>query len=292
MLAHAQRVGSTVTVPDRIRRLAEVDEHTVHGAQVLILRPRPDVLAASDADARCPVHLMYLHGGGFVLPLAPPHWAILESLLLTTGATIIVPLYPRAPEHTFIRTYEFLDEVYSLIIADLEPGGIVVLAGDSAGGGLAIGLAFRLKEARQPSPAAIIAFSPWVDLSLSNAEIAELERRDPVLVVSALIGAGQLWAGQADVSHPLLSPVHADLSGMPPLYIYQGGRDIMLPDVMTLTRNMATAGGDVEVRIFPAGSHLFVSAIRTPESKKAVRHAAATIKRLARKNRSRISKTL
>nr|WP_243848898.1 alpha/beta hydrolase fold domain-containing protein [Lysinibacter cavernae] len=292
MIAHAQRVGSQVTVPDRILRLAEVQEHDVLGSPVLVIRPRPDVLAASDADARCPVHLIYLHGGGFVLPIAPPHWAILESLLLTTGATITVPLYPRAPEHTYVSTYEFLDEIYSLVTADLEPGGIIVLAGDSAGGGLAIGLAIRLKEAHQPPPAAIIAFSPWVDLSLTNAEIAGLERRDPVLVVSALIGAGELWAGETDVTHPLLSPVHADLSGMPPLYIYQGGRDIMLPDVMTLTRNMATAGGDVEVRIFPAGSHLFISAIRTPESKKAVRHAAATIKRLARKNRSRIAQTL
>ncbi|WGD38122.1 alpha/beta hydrolase fold domain-containing protein [Lysinibacter sp. HNR] len=260
-------------VPEKLAKLCFVEHREVRGFPVVTLTPRKNANGT---------HVIYTHGGAYVMPIADYHWGLITDLVLQTRATITVPLYGLAPDHSVREAYEMLDEVYATVCR-VALGGLVILAGDSAGGGLAIGQAIRYRDSGVPTPNGVIVFSPWLDIEMKNPSIDELTRFDHLLSAPALSAAGTLWAGGLSTRDPLLSPLFDSLESLPPVFVYQGGRDILLADTFDFTRKMAAIGGDVELRIYPTGFHNFFAASTTPESKKAVRHAARTIVRLSRR---------
>ncbi|RFA07460.1 hypothetical protein B7R21_14795 [Subtercola boreus] len=253
-------------IPRAIHRLATVRELSVEGRRVVQLTPRAGTGGA---------HLIYTHGGAYVYPLVAPHWQIIAALIASSGAVVTVPFYGLAPDHHVDEAYTLLDAVYAAAVE--THGDRVFLAGDSAGGALALGQAIRYRDAGLTPPAAVILFSPWLDITLSNADIPAAAKLDPMLARDGLVAAGQWWADDTDPRSPLLSPLFADLGGLPPVYVYQGARDLLAPDAKVLATRVAAAGGRIELRLYSGAFHVFVGAPWTPEARRALGHAGSVL---------------
>ncbi len=170
-------------LPKALRARCAVREERVQGQPVYTLVPKAGRPAA---------HIIYTHGGAYVNPLLGAHWSIIGRLIALTGAAVTVPIYPLAPEHTHREAYAELERVYRDVRAT-TPAGSVVLAGDSAGGGLALGQALRYRDISLPAPDLVLLFSPWLDITLSNPDAAPVERRDVMLGIPGLVEAGRWW---------------------------------------------------------------------------------------------------
>ena len=186
--------------------------------------------------------VLYLHGGSYCEAPVVQHWQCCDRIARETGASVVFPLYKRAPEHRFEETYAFLRELWEEL-ARTYGAERVTLIGDSAGGGLALGFAEYLKaETALPQPGQIILFSPWLDLGMS-AEIPEtLARQDPTLVREMLLDAGRNWAGDTDLQDYRLSPLFGDLSGLAPLTLYVGTHELFLPQARLFRQRCEKAG--------------------------------------------------
>jgi len=223
-----------------------------------------------DAD---PVRdIVYLHGGSYANPLVSAHWTIVRELVTRADARVTVPLYGLAPEHTVADAFPFLDEVYQRVLEQAD-GAEVVLAGDSAGGGLALAFCLSLRdpmpELRRPMPGRLLLIAPWLDVTLSNPEVAHLASRDPMLSVPGLKAAGKLWAGGRGLDNPSVSPIFARLRGLPPTLVVQGGRDLTAADVRILHDRVTAGGGDIELVYSKDAFHVFVGVPFLPEARAA-----------------------
>ncbi len=258
---------SPAPVPRHLRALADVREAQIAGHAVYTLTPRRGGSAW---------HVIYTHGGAFVNPLQKAHWHILAALIRATGATVTVPIYPLAPEHQHDQAFRFLEEVYRGVLQHTAPERIV-LCGDSAGGNLALTQALHYRERGLPLPGHLILFAPWLDVTLSDPEARALERKDVMLRVDPLRQEGLWWAGSADSRTPIISPLFADLRGLPSIQIYQGTHDVLLPDARTLRDRVIAAGGTIQYHETPGGFHVFMGATFTPEAKRVFRQIAQTL---------------
>lgn len=238
----------------RMLRAASLTEHTVRGRRVIEITP------ARPSGTR----LVYLHGGCYLYPIQSAHWGILASLVEQSGVSITLPLYGLAPDHTVDEAYELLDELHL-------PG--VWLAGDSAGGGLALGHAMRLRDAGSPAKG-VILISPWVDVTMENPAIAQLQKVDRMLATPGLIAAGHLWAGSHDRRDPLVSPLFGKLGGLPPVHVFQGGRDLIAADARLLAEGIHAAGGQAELEFVERAFHVYPGAPWMPEAKRALARMA------------------
>jgi acetyl esterase/lipase len=256
-----------------ILKIADVTTSTLNGCTVYSVVPKAGGTQPPDPDT----HVIYLHGGAYAGPIGPLHWNIIAALVLGSGATVTVPIYELAPEHTFTEAYELLDAVIATITARR-----LFLAGDSAGGALALGEAMRLRDAggrlAGPPPAGVILFSPWVDATMTNPDIATIQPSDPLLGAVGLEIAGRWWAGDADPRTPLVSPLFGDLADLPPVWIFQGGRDILAPDARLLADGLAAAGTRVELHFVPRAFHVWVAITVIPEARAALARASAVIR--------------
>jgi epsilon-lactone hydrolase len=244
-------------IPASLSDKVTVSEELIAGRKVFTLTPKA---GASKW------HIIYYHGGGYVNEMIKAHWDIVGALIEATGATVTVPIYPLAPEHSNREAFSFLGDVYRKVLTQAVPGD-VVLAGDSAGGGLALGEAIELRKHDLPMPGRIILFSPWLDLTLANPQTRKLEPIDVMLAVDSLRACGKWWAGADDPLLPRLSPLYAELKGLPPINLYQGTHDIFVVDSRTFVRKVKLAGGTIGYAEYPGAFHVFVGATFTPEAK-------------------------
>jgi monoterpene epsilon-lactone hydrolase len=274
---HAKYLGRNYSalapVTDSVRECCDIREDRVLGQVVYTIAPR------SNASGW---HILYTHGGGFVNPLIKPHWDIVEALIKATGATVTVPIYPLAPEHQYTETFRLLEQVYKGLLQHVAPNRII-FCGDSAGGNLALTQALNYRERGLSLPAVLILFSPWVDLTLSNLDAQAIEQSDPMLRISATQQYGRWWAGSTDPRAPFLSPINADLRGLPPIHVYIGTDDVLLPDARKLRERVTAAGGQIQFHEYPGAFHVFVGATFTPEARDAYRKIAESVKALEAK---------
>ncbi|GAB3247085.1 alpha/beta hydrolase [Arthrobacter pigmenti] len=247
-------------LPAWLRRRCTVTEETIQSRRTVTLRPRR---GASDT------HIIYTHGGTYIDELVRPQWWMVAELIRRTGATATVPFYPLAPEHTFGEAYRYLEAVYRRVLEEAAADD-VVLAGDSAGAGLAVGQALQLPASGLARPGRLLLFSPWVDITGSNPELPACERIDPMLAIAGAVEAGSWWAGAEDPRHPMVSPVYASaqqLASLPPVDIHQGGRDLCMPDATRLQQRINDGGGSATLTSYPGAFHVFMALPWLPESR-------------------------
>lgn len=250
-----------------LRRLCDIREEKAQGFTVYTLTPKKDASGW---------HIIYTHGGGFVNEMVGPHWDIIEELIQKTGATVTVPIYPLAPEHEHTKAFSFLEEVYRNVLGTVSANKII-LCGDSAGGNLALTQALYFRASGLPLPGRLILFAPWVELTMTNPEIPAVEARDVMLNSVEGVEFARWWAGAKDLKDPLISPLYADLSGLPPIQIYQGADDILMPDARLLRDRIQAAGGQVEYFETAGSFHVFMGATFTREARAVFTQIAKTL---------------
>ena len=219
--------------------------------------------------------LIYLHGGAYVYPMVAGQWGVVEGLIDRTGLPVIIPDYPLAPNHTAAEAFDFVQPIIDEAQAEF---GRVILFGDSAGGGLALSLAMQRRDTGARQVDGLVLYAPWVDVTMTNPRIEEVQRRDRVLRVPGLAWAGRAWAADLDPTDPRVSPLYGDPAGLPPMRIFQGDADILGPDTIEFARKAARAGVDVRLRVEPDGFHVYVLGVPIiPEAEAALDRSARFI---------------
>jgi monoterpene epsilon-lactone hydrolase len=231
--------------PRWLRRRYDVERFEVHGHPCYTIRPRAGGAA---------LHAVHLHGGAYVQQIEPHHWRFVARLIDRTGCAVTVPLYPLAPAHHVDETVAMVRAVYDRVLGQVDPTARVLM-GDSAGGGLALVLAQQLRDDEAAQPARIVLISPWLDVTMSDPTIPELDRRDPYLGASGLADAGRRYAGQHDTRDPQVSPLYGDLAGIGPVATFIGTRDVLLSDARRLHRAMTEAGTPLTLHEYPGMVH-------------------------------------
>ncbi|WP_164038756.1 alpha/beta hydrolase [Serratia marcescens] len=257
-------------IPSALRSSCHIKERVYQEQRVVTLTPR---------TGKRDLHVLYLHGGAYVNPLLRAHWSIISAVIGATGATVTVPLYALAPENDYRVGTALIDTIYDSIVS-ARKGEQIVVMGDSAGGNAALTLALRRRDNELSLPDHLILFAPWLDLSLKDAEMRELESRDIMLGVDGLRECGRMWAGDISPSAPSMSPLYADLRGMPPMSIFQGDRDIFVVDARKFAVKAQTSGVTVDYHEYSGGFHVFMGLTFLPEAKAVFRQVKAVTKYL------------
>jgi monoterpene epsilon-lactone hydrolase len=201
--------------------------------------------------------VLYLHGGGFAWGSLKSHRHLVSELGRAALMRTLALDYRRAPEFPFPHALEDAVSGYGFLLdSGFEPRRIVV-AGDSAGAGLAAALLVRLKERGMPQPAGALLFSPWADLTATADSYSRNAKRDPVLHRELMQFLAEQYLGQRPRETPLASPVFADLSGIAPLTIFVGATESLLDDSVALARAAGLADVSVRLEIWPKMFHIW-----------------------------------
>jgi acetyl esterase/lipase len=215
--------------------------------------------------------VLYLHGGGYSFGSMANYRELGSRLALSCQARVLLPDYRLAPEHPHPAAVEDALACYQWLLGRNVPPDELAVAGDSAGGGLTLALLLRLKQEGLPLPAAAVCISPWGDLSCRGESYERLCEADPMLTRELLLGCAERYAAGQDIANPLISPVHGDFSGLPPLLIQVGGDEILLSDAERVYEAARAAGVDARLTVLEGlwhVVHLFATAV--PEARTAI----------------------
>ncbi len=220
--------------------------------------------------------LLYLHGGGYFFGSPETHRQICARLGLLTRSRVLVPDYRLAPEHPFPAAVDDALSWYrTLLEQGVKPGRLLV-AGDSAGGGLALSLLVAARAAGLPMPACAVAFSPWTDLSMSGKSVRVCAESDVMFHAHWLEQAAAWYlAGHDARATPLASPLFADLQGLPPLLVFASAHEMLRDDATRLVTRALEAGVEATLHLEPHMVHAWPALFaKLPESKRTLRQAA------------------
>lgn len=223
--------------------------------------------------------ILYLHGGGYALGSITMYRDLVTRLALDADAKVFALDYRLAPEHPFPAAVDDAARAYRWLLAQgVDPGRLAV-AGDSAGGGLSLALLQRLREAGEPLPAAVAVICPWVDLTNSGKTFESHAATDTLSRPMLEVWSARYRAGE-DARNPLVSPLHADLSGLPPLLVQAGGAEVLLDQIAAFAERAHAAGVDVTCDIQPQMIHVVHLLARfLPEGRQAISDVAAFLRR-------------
>jgi len=250
----------------------EVESSQLAGIDVDWLRPKK-----SDKSKV----IFYLHGGAYVIGSRRTHRQMVSHMARAAGAVAVLPEYRLAPEHPFPAGIDDAVAVYrALLESGYKPENIVI-SGDSAGGGLSVATLLALRHAGDPLPAAAVLLSPFLDVTASGESATTRAGKDPWFEVTDMeVVARYYCPDESKWREPLVSPVFANVSGLPPMLIQVGDDEILLSDSTRLVEKLDAAGIDVEFEIFPDMWHVFQMFVgKMPEGKKAVAKIGDYIRR-------------
>ncbi|CAH0035494.1 unnamed protein product [Clonostachys rhizophaga] len=223
--------------------------------------------------------ILYLHGGAFISGSPASHRKIAAHLAKKAGTYALVLDYRRAPEHQFPKQIEDVIATYEWLLNDrgLKPHHIA-FAGDSAGGNLSVSASLAIKQRGLPIPAAIAAFSAWLDMRASGETYERNNHKDALASPEALPGVIKTYLGDAPLDNPLVDLLRTDLTGIPAIYIATGTSDILESDAVSLAENARKAGVGVQLELPPDMQHIWIAlAGNSPEADRSLSEAAAFI---------------
>ncbi len=248
-----------------------IEEDGRRGFPVVTIAPRNGLADGAP-------HLLYFHGGGYVMPISAFHWNAIAHLCRDLGASATVPLYPLAPETKAIETLDLMRGLTEDVIAASGSRQVVML-GDSAGGGMALALTQMLLQDGAPMPASLVLFSPWLDATASDPRQKDIEGRDRMLAVAGLGACADLFRGDLARDDPRISPLLGPLDGLPPVAIFSGTSDILLVDGQRLDAKLTSPDAAEHVYIEYDGMFHDWMLLPVPEGKAALDQAADFIRR-------------
>jgi monoterpene epsilon-lactone hydrolase len=215
--------------------------------------------------------IFYLHGGGYTIGSINTHREMVSRLSRAAGARALAIDYRLAPEHPFPAAVEDSTAAYRWLLGNGVDPGRLVIAGDSAGGGLTVATLVALRDAGAPLPAAAVCLSPWVDLEGIGESATTKAAVDPMIPGDGVLAMGKVYLGDADPRTPLAAPLYADLTGLPPLLIQVGTAEVLLDDSTRLAERARSAGVDVTLEPWDDMIHVWhIFAAMLPEGQQAI----------------------
>jgi epsilon-lactone hydrolase len=201
--------------------------------------------------------VLYLHGGGYVIGSPRSHRHLAAAIAGAAGASALLLDYRLAPEHPFPAAVEDATSAYRWLLDQAIAPEHIVIAGDSAGGGLTVATLLALRDARVPLPAGGVCISPWVDLTCSGASYGTKAEADPIVQRSSVEEMARAYLGTTPPRTPLASPLFADLRGLPPLLIHVDSDEVLLDDAVQLAERTKAAGVDTTLEVYDRMIHVW-----------------------------------
>lgn len=223
--------------------------------------------------------ILYLHGGAYIMGSCNTHRGLAARFSRAASARVLLLEYRLAPENPFPAALEDAVAAYRwLLSAGFAPQCLAV-AGDSAGGGLAVATLLKLRDDGVPLPAAAVLMSPWTDLEGTGESVKTKAETDPWLQAEGLRPLASLYLCGQDPRQPLASPIHADLRGLPPMLVHAGEDEILLDDSVRLVERARAAGVEVTFKIWEGMWHVFQGfADVLPEGRQAIAESGEFLK--------------
>lgn len=202
--------------------------------------------------------ILYLHGGGYVMGSVDTHRELMARLSKAALARCLGLDYSLAPESPFPAAVNDATGAYRWLLAQGVKPDRIIVAGDSAGGGLTLSTLIALRDIGLPSPAAGVCLSPWIDLEGTGESMRTKATEDPVVSREMIIGLASLYVGEhGDMRDPLAAPLYADFVGLPPLFIQVGNSETLLDDATRAAERAEAAGVDVTLQIWDEMPHVW-----------------------------------
>lgn len=225
--------------------------------------------------------ILYFHGGAYIAGSPRTHRPLTAALARDASARVLALDYRQAPEYGFPAWLDDGVDAYRHLLATGERPHQIVLAGDSAGGNLVLVTLLRLRELGLPMPAGAICLSPWADLACKSRSFRQNQTTEVMLNADAIAALGRHHIGKNDPKNPLLSPVHADFTDLPPLMIHVGTGEILLDDARAVKKAAKKAGLSVTYREWKDMPHVFpIFHAVLPEARQALQEMAGFVTRV------------
>lgn len=223
--------------------------------------------------------ILYLHGGGYSVGSIQTHRGMAARLAQFSDSSAVVIDYRLAPEHPFPAALKDAVLGYQMLLAKGFDPGHIAIAGDSAGGGLAISTLLALRDMEHlPMPGCALCFSPWVDLSFCGESAETFADFDPIVKVREVSDWGYQYAGEYEISNPFISPLFGDLHGLPDIMIQASDSEVLTSDATRLYDKLKAAGNDAHIQLWPELIHVWQLFWRmVPEADQALKAAGAFI---------------
>ena len=233
-LVNAKKMASkSVLKPTRAKQFSFPKRLKKYQIDHFLVQNRAVLTFSSNAN-EAKNHIVFLHGGAYTAEENNAHWWMVEQIVKQSACKLSFIQYPLAPEHNYKHAHAMLTEAYSEITIK-NPNDRFYLLGDSAGGGFALAFTQILRDNNFPArPEKTALLSPWLDLSMSNPGIKELEPKDLILSTEALKKCAGWFAGGTHLKSPVLSPLYGDMNGLQSVAIFVGTHEILLPDCRLL----------------------------------------------------------
>jgi len=223
--------------------------------------------------------LLFFHGGGYCSGSIMSHRGMVTEAGRAAGLRTLAVAYRLAPEHPFPAAIEDARAAYRFLIEQGIPTSNIVVGGDSAGGGLTLALMIILRDAGQPLPGCGWLVSPWVDLQMTGASLDEKADIDPLISKAYLDELAAAYLAGTDAANPLVSPLRADLAGLPPLLVQVGSAETLLDDAVRLARRAGAADVRINLEIWPHMIHAWhLWAAQLEDGRRALASAGAFIR--------------
>ena len=211
--------------------------------------------------------VFYFHGGAYINQPNAQQTTMAARTAKETGAEVVLMAYPKEPVHDCETAYDLCLSYYRTYLEKNDCGKIVFM-GDSAGGGLALGLAEALRDQGDRCPEELVLISPWVDLTMANPDMKDYVELDPMLGIDGLRRMGEVWANGLDMQDPRVSPLYGDLSGLGHVTLTTGTWEILYPDSLLLAEKLKQAGTECDLIVGERMIHCY-PICPIPEAKKA-----------------------
>jgi len=237
-------------IPQKANESCDIETKEFMSRKIFIIKPKTEQLSKKV--------ILYFHGGAYVAEATTLHWDFLEKLANDTKSTIVMPDYPLTPKYTYKDVFNMVEPLYKEIISKVDVKNLVMM-GDSAGGGITLALAEKISQNNIQLPSKTILISPWLDVTLTNEKIKEVQKDDKDLNKEKLLIAGISYARDEEgMKSYLVKPINGPLSKLKNVIIYTGTYDILNPDTHLLQEKAKKEGIDIQIKEYEQAPHIWI----------------------------------
>ena len=237
-------------IPQKANESCDIETKEFMSRKIFIIKPKTEQLSKKV--------ILYFHGGAYVAEATTLHWDFLEKLANDTKSTIVMPDYPLTPKYTYKDVFNMVEPLYKEIISKVDVKNLVMM-GDSAGGGITLALAEKISQNNIQLPSKTILISPWLNVTLTNEKIKEVQKNDKDLNKEKLLIAGISYARDEEgMKSYLVNPINGPLSKLKNVIIYTGTYDILNPDTHLLQEKAKKEGMDIQIKEYEQAPHIWI----------------------------------